>query len=505
MHPTSRREFLKSSTTALAGAGALSFLAHLPRVSADDAQLDPKLVRLNAEIEPLVRVLEDTPREKLLEAVAEKIRKGLSYRELLAALLLAGVRNIQPRPHVGFKFHAVLVINSAHLASLNAPDTERWLPIFWALDQFKSSQAATAKESGWRMAPVDDSKVPPPHKARAAFAEAMDKWDEGAADVAVAGLARAVGAHEAFEIFARYGARDFRDIGHKAIYVANSFRTLQCIGWQNAEPVLRSLAYALLMMDDKNKNPAQNDLAADRPWRRNAELAASVRAEWLDGKVDDASAKELFLALRTGNDEDCTKLARDMLNKGVAPRSISDAVLCAAGELLMRLPGIATLHSLTMSNALHYAYDACANDQTRLLLLLQNVSVVPLFRGVAGNKLAAIKLDELEPAPLQGADAAPAEIFADVSKDKLMASRKTLTFLKEHSDAKELIDAARVLTFLKGNDSHDYKFSSAVLEDYRRLSPGWREKYLAASMFYLRGAGAKDSDLVKRTRAAFKA
>ena len=34
---------------------------------------------------------------------------------------------------------------------------------------------------------------------------------------------------------------------HKAIYVANSYRTLGCIGQQHAEPVLRSLAYALLM------------------------------------------------------------------------------------------------------------------------------------------------------------------------------------------------------------------------------------------------------------------
>src|SRR5947207_8473967 len=135
---TSRREFLHKTT--IAGAGALAFLAHLPPVSADDAQIDPKLVRLNPEIEPLVRLLEDTPREKLLEAVAERIRKGLSYRELLAALLLAGVRNVQPRPHVGFKFHAVLVINSAHLASMNASDNERWLPIFWALDSFKGAQ-----------------------------------------------------------------------------------------------------------------------------------------------------------------------------------------------------------------------------------------------------------------------------------------------------------------------------------------------------------------------------
>ena len=46
---------------------------------------------------------------------------------MLTALLLACVRNIQPRP-VGYKFHAVLVVDSAPLASLASPDTDRWLP-----------------------------------------------------------------------------------------------------------------------------------------------------------------------------------------------------------------------------------------------------------------------------------------------------------------------------------------------------------------------------------------
>ncbi len=504
MYHSTRRDFLRATGSALAGAGGLAFLSRLPRVSADDAALDPKLVRLGSEMEPLVRLLEETPRAKLLETFAERIRKGLSYREVLAALLLAGVRNIQPRPSVGFKFHAVLVINSAHLASLDAPDSERWLPIFWALDQFKEGQAATVKESGWRMSPLDDSKVPPPHKARAAFIEAMDKWDEGAAEIAAAGLARSVGVNEAFELFVKYGARDFRDIGHKAIYVANSFRTLECIGWHNAEPVLRSLAYALMKTD--GKNPAQNDLPPDRPWRRNEGLAKTVRADWLDGKIDDAATRELLTALRGGTDEEAVKLAQQMLNRGVAPQSIWDAVLTGAGELLMRQPGIPTLHSVTMSNALHFAYGNSTNEQTRLLLLLQNASVVPLFRGVAGarGKLNEVNLETLEPAPIQAADAPVAEIFSDVSKDRMLATRKTLTFLKENSQAKELIDAARVMTFMKGNDSHDYKFSSAVFEDYRSLSPGWRDRYLASSMFYLRGSGMKDSALVQRTRAAFK-
>ena len=106
---------------------------------------------------------------------------------LLAGLLLAGVRNVQPRPSVGFKFHAVLVVNSAHLASLASQDEDRWLPIFWALDNFKSSQARDVREGNWTMAAVDESQVPTADKAREMFVDAMERWDVEQADVAVAG------------------------------------------------------------------------------------------------------------------------------------------------------------------------------------------------------------------------------------------------------------------------------------------------------------------------------
>src|SRR5687767_14474921 len=137
-----RRTFINRSAAAgvTAAVGDLAFLAGLPSVSAAEAKLPAKMVQFHSDIEPLVRLLENTPRERVLEEVAAKIKRGTTYREILAALLLAGVRNIQPRP-VGFKFHAVLVVNSAHLASQASPDTDRWLPIFWAIDAFKSSQA----------------------------------------------------------------------------------------------------------------------------------------------------------------------------------------------------------------------------------------------------------------------------------------------------------------------------------------------------------------------------
>ena len=500
-----RRSFLQTTVGAgaLAALGDLGFLGLLPRVSAADAVLDPRLVRLDSGIEPLVRVLEETPRERVIEVMAARVKAGLSYRELLAALLLAGVRNIQPRP-VGFKFHAVLVVNSAHLASLASPDTDRWLPIFWAIDQFKSSQAADVREGDWTMAPVDESAVPSSLRARQAFIEAMDTWDEAAADAAVVGLARTAGADELFEIFCRYGVRDFRDIGHKAIYVANSFRSLDAIGWQHAEPVLRSLAYALLDRSGAKENPARADLPADRPFRQNLESVKGIREGWLDGKPKAEATVEMLQALRTGSPADMSALTVKLLNAGVAPQSVFDALFTGAGELVMQAPGILSLHAMTFTNAAHYAWHRTRSDETRRLLLLQNAAFLPLYRGNREDK--GQHIDTLEPlAPDGKGDEAVAEIFADASRDRLTAARKTLAYVKDAPDVNAFAAAARRLIFLKGHNSHDYKFSSAVLEDYGRLASPWRERVLAASMFYLRGAGDLDNDLVKRTRAALSA
>ena len=497
MQPT-RRQFLGTTSSGLLLGGGLGFLSKLRPVSADEAKSQPSLVRLDSGIEPTVRLLEQTPRERVLEEVGNRIKGGLSYREVLAALLLAGVRNVQPRPQVGFKFHAVLVINSAHLASLDSPDSDRWLPILWAIDRFKSAQTETQKTSGWRMSAVDEKKVPAASKARESFVRAMDAWDESGADAAAAALARSASRDECFELFARYGARDFRDIGHKAIYVANSFRTLSAIGWQHAEPVLRSLAYALLKYD--GANPSTTDAAPDRPWRKNAELVKKVKPGWQDGKADSGATAHLLSTFRTRSAEDGPAAVVDALNSGVSVASVWDAVMAAAGELLMRKTNILTLHSVTSANALRFTFDTAADENTRLMMLLQNSAFLPLFRDAVG-KMGTVRVDEFEAAA--GPDKTTVEdVFSEATHNRMSAAQKALAYLSRGGDAGQLMHAARRLVFLKGNDAHDYKFSSAVLEDYHHLSPPWQNRYLAASLFYLPGSGARDNDLVPRIRAA---
>jgi hypothetical protein len=99
-------------------------------------------------------------------------------------------------------------------------------------------------------------------------------------------------------------------------------------------------------------------------------------------------------------------------------------------------------------------------------------------------------------------DADVAGVFTGVAKDRPAAASRALAYLDSGGDARALMNQARRLVFLKGNDAHDYKFSSAVLEDYAHVSPRWRNRFLASGMFYLPGADAKDNALVGRVRAA---
>jgi hypothetical protein len=175
---------------------------------------------------------------------------------------------------------------------------------------------------------------------------------------------------------------------------------------------------------------------------------------------------------------------------------------------VVRQPGIVALHAVTSSNALRYAFESTANEDTKRMLLLQNAAFVPLFRQamVSRGKIQDAKLEALEPAALEHSGVeAVAEIFANVSSDRMLAARKILTYVKDHPQPNELIDAARLLVFLKGTNAHDYKFSSAVFEDFGHVSPAWRDRYLATSVFNLRGSVGPDNQLVKRTRGALQA
>jgi hypothetical protein len=353
------------------------------------------------------------------------------------------------------------------------------------------------------MTAVDESSVPAAHQAMQRFRTAMADWDESAADVATAAISRGHSSNAIFDAYAEFAARDFRSIGHKVIYLANAYRTLDSIGWQYSEPVLRSLTYAILNHVGE-PDPATSDLAADLDGRINRERIVEIRDPWLDGRDDSAATAELVQALRSVSSDDASRLVVEQLNRGVSSRSIYDALFASAAELTMRQPAIVPLHAMTTTNAMHYTFQTCTSDATRRFLLLQNASFIAQFREAAKGrgKLADLQIDSIEPSAPWSPDRSVGEVFEKLGTDPQKAASLLLAYLQDGQPATDAMNHARRLIFLKGNDSHDYKYSSAVLEDFHQVTPAWRNRYLAAALYKMRNASEPTTPLVGRIQSA---
>lgn len=498
MAEVNRRRFVCTSTaaTSLAATSGASLAGslELPSLRAEDVAIDSSMVQFRPEIEPLVRLIEDAPREQVIDKVQAEIQAGRSYRELLAAMFLAGIRNVQPRPAVGFKFHCVLVVYATHQASLAASDAQRWLPLLWAIDNFKASQATDVREGNWTMAKVDESRLPTPERSLAALTSALDAWDVEQADWAAAAAARTASRSQLLDCLAKAASRDFRSIGHKSIYVAAAFRTLEVIGWEHAEPIVRSLAYAILNHQG-DENPAKHDYEVDRAGRENWSRTADWQFAWENGRTDKAATIETLQMLRTADPISAGSQALKSIQSGLHHRVLADATALASAELVMRQPGIVPLHAVTTTNALNYLMTSVADERIRKWLMLQNVSFLAHFTAAAKarGKLEDREIDKLEPTKT---NVSAMESLS--SKDRDSNAAAILGLAQDSVGGHDVVRAARELVFLKGTDAHDYKFSSAALEDYQLLSPAFRAPYLAACSYLFKSAADPTTPLAKR-------
>ena len=212
-HGPTRRDVLRAGQAG----GVMSFLSGLPAVSAEEAKLDPKVVRLDPDIEPLVRLLEETPRDRLLEEVGARVKKGLTYREVLAALLLAGVRE---RPAAAAARVQVPRGAGGELGAPGEPGRRR-TPTAGCRSSGRSTTSRTRRprtSRRRRLADAAGGRIEGAAARTGARGVHRRRWTTGTPRPPTpprpAWRGRP-GADEVFDLFCRYGARDFRDIGHK--------------------------------------------------------------------------------------------------------------------------------------------------------------------------------------------------------------------------------------------------------------------------------------------------
>ena len=502
-----RRRFLQAATV-----GGFSALGSIARMQAGEAAPAPDPLRFGPDLEPIVRLIEETPREKCVAVLAGQLRAGLPYRRFSAAIFLAALR--KQNSH-----HSVYLVQSAYELSLDLPPAEQLLPLFWAMDHFKWHQQRFPTPALSAL----QGALPTPEEAESTFHEAMRRSDTELAERAATSLARSAGARQAFDIFWQYGCRDSSLIGHRAIAVSSCWRALETIGWQHAEPVLRFVVHNLLTSNGGPDRYYGPNLA------RTDQVLERLPAGWPAGRADRAATAEVFALLRQGQSERACELAVKQLSEGIGAQSIWDALHVAAAELLILHDseiGMAArpLHANTTVNALHFAFNASLAPRIRLLILLQATAWASDFiRSHLGDQRlnANMPVDLAGAQPLAPAAMAVREIFeqlpprtydlssrtrggyALVNRDaRADLSRKVFALVSgEPAAAGPFMQTARGWLCVKAAvEAHEFKLPAALFEDYELVSSEWRPRLLAASAHWLHGEQSPDSPVFQDAR-----
>lgn len=499
----SRRRFLSSASllSASLGAGGVASLSRIAPADADDAKPMSDGLRSNDEIERLVRLIDGTPRENAVEMMVGQLRSGVSYRSFLSSVFVAAGR-FKSSPHM------VLMVNSAHRLSLDMPREQKLLPMFWVLDTLLED-----KEDGLRHEAFELRTISPA-TAESELADAMKRFDSERAISAILTLSRSIGPRQAMSRLWRYAGRDFSFIGHRAIALANSWRVLETIGWENAEPMYEFVIRQL------NGGRWEHYVHDDN--ERRANEIAKLPATWAGNKSNPIATTELLETLRKEDHYAACRHAWELLVEGKAQAAaIWDAVYLTGGEFMMSYPYAdyirgAPLHCNTSSEALRVAFDHCPDPKDRLYTLLQAVAWAGNFFSIGRERdnLRPIRITEIPEVEIpKDANEAVEAIFStqprqrydanDSSKSRgVIGSRKEMdrasqmafAFAKQHDNHTEFLSMARTITALKATqNAHDVKFPAAIFDTYRRISSEWRPHVIAASMHHLHSSKMIDN------------
>jgi hypothetical protein len=510
MDDSNRRGFLATSAAAAAVPllPDLGFIAPISRAAASDTRMGPNQIRHSPSVGLLINLIQTTPRDKCVPVFIEQLQAGLSYQDLLSALLLATIEHGDP--------HQVLGVYSAHRVSSEARVEERLLPLFWVLDRIVSGfQDGDAQPLG-RLT----GELPRAGQAAAIFRDAMAELDPSHAERAIVVLARTQGHRGAMSVLWEFGARRVcGSLGHHPIMVANTWRTLEALGWQHAEQVLRYLARSL------SRHEADSTFEPNH--ERVSKFLPRLPADWATNEPSRGATLEVFHLLRQGKSDAVCDLICTQLSSGRAKAgAVWDAVHLVAADLLFRYKtggraiGGVLIHAVTSTNALRCGFDCCGDDRVRLLMLLQSVGglgnqfVLPNDKDgqLRVMNLLDLKADDTKasagiadifamlPNKTKGPSPGQAEEYRKASDE---ACKMSFASLQTPANQAAFKQTARSLLCVKATrDPHDFKYPVAAFEDTTLANSEWRPYLLASSVHALHGTSSSNSTALVQARKA---
>ncbi len=326
--PRTRREFLADvgqgmlvTTVGLEVATGLGLSSAFAGDVADTLSFGP--------LEPLVCLMQETPIERLMPVLADKLRAGTDLRQLVAAAALANARTFGGEDYVGF--HTVMALGPAFHMSQELPAELQPLPVFKVL--YRNTNRI--QEHGGRKGEVLHSVAPTAlaegRMGGELLRDAVRRKDIDAAEQTFAALAHG-SAEDAFNHLL-FAVHDDTEV-HRVVMPYRAWDLLGLIGKEQAHTLLRqSVRYCV---------KAESWPASAKHEEPRTLLPKLLDEHKLLGRSlgdrlpDDAWVDQLSQTIFKSTPAQAAAAAAAALAEGMSPAAIGESITLAANQLILR-------------------------------------------------------------------------------------------------------------------------------------------------------------------------
>ncbi|HLH53363.1 MAG TPA: hypothetical protein VKY92_07090 [Verrucomicrobiae bacterium] len=323
----SRRAFLaevgRGMLVATVGAGVASDLG-LINGFADEvpAALD------FGSLEPLVRFMQETPPDKLLPELADKLRSGTALRGLVTAAALANARTFGGEDYVGF--HTMMALAPALHMAAEMPQELQPLPVFKVLYR----NCNRIQEKGGRkhevlhgIEPAESAGGLPDEQLR----EAIRSQNVITAERLLAAATR----HSTDDAFNQllYAVEDHTEV-HRVVLPYRAWDLMDLIGKEQALTLLRQSVRYCIQAEKWPSNVHQGEPRALLP--KLLEQHGLLERQPGTKEAEDGWVLQLSETIFKSTPEQAAEAAASALSEGFSPAVIGEAVSLAANQLVLR-------------------------------------------------------------------------------------------------------------------------------------------------------------------------
>lgn len=281
-------------------------------------------------LEPLVALMQETPANRLLPALVQRLRSGMGLDALLQAAALANARTFGGEDYVGF--HTMMALAPAYHMALEMPEAQRALPVLKVL--YRNNQRI--QEVGGRKAEVLRTVRPATPAQQPVdgqhLRDAVRHKDMEQAERTFAAAAQQK-SDEAFNCLL-WTVQDNTEV-HRVVLAYRAWDLLDLIGPEHAHALLRqSLRYCV---------------KSERDWQHNSEIdePRTLLPKLLDQHKllsrpvgtragDDAWVESLSRTIFESSRSAAADAAAAALAEGMSVHAVGEAISLAANQLTLR-------------------------------------------------------------------------------------------------------------------------------------------------------------------------